>query len=98
MAKRIYRHGKIKKDRQITLTDRVFYKLGFQDGERQLEYTMRLLKATNNRLWNELCRLDRVDPIAGVLVPEVMVSQIIKALNKPTKNYPLAKRLKKLIK
>ena len=97
MAKRTYHHSTPKKDRKISETDRAFYKLGFQDGERQLERTIILLKTTNKRLWDELTRLDRVDPVAGVLVPEVMAHRIIKVLRKPMRNYHLAKKLKKLL-
>lgn len=88
--------AKQKKDRKISETDQAFYKLGFQNGQQQLERTLILLRTTNNQLWDELTRLDREDPVTGVVVPEVMVQQIIRALRKPTRNYRLARKLNNL--
>ena len=86
-----------KQSRKVSDTDRAFYKLGLQDGRRQLERTIILLKTTNRTLWDELCRLDREDPIAGVIMSRVLAKEIIKALRKPTKNHSkLAGTLEKL--
>ena len=86
------------KDRKITETDRYWYKLGFMNGESQLTRTVEKLRAAFGHLFDELTRLDRDDPRVGVLLDYKAVDQIITALRKPTKNFPLANKitLKKL--
>lgn len=93
--KRTYHRKRIKKDREITETDKAFYKLGLQDGEGQLKRTISLIKTTNRHLLDELLRLDREDATTGVLLSFEQTKRIIKALKKPKANPCRAKFLQK---
>ena len=91
-----------RKDRKITETDRAFYQIGMEDGERKLrqryEETLVLLKKTNNALWEELSRLDIELPLKGVLVSFPAMERLIKALAKPKAHSGLVVKFKKMLK
>lgn len=82
--------------REISETDRTFYKLGVLDGEDRLNRTIKLLKTTNRALWDELTRLDRAEPLVGVMVSFFTTGRIIKSLEQSKNNLPLLRKLKKM--
>ncbi len=85
-----------RKTRKITETDRAFYKLGLQEGENRLKRTLELLKTTNARLWDELCRLDEAEPREGVLLSFKTINQVIRNAKTGTVNPCLAHKLEKI--
>ncbi len=86
----------LRKTRKITETDRAFYKLGLQEGENRLKRTLELLKTTNARLWDELCRLDETEPRVGVLLSFKTINQVIRNAKTGTVNSDLAYKLEKI--
>ncbi len=85
------------KNRKYTESDKNWYKLGFMDGENQLRRTMEVLKTTNVRLYDELCRLDKDSPVVGVLLPFSVVERLVKQLKKPINHPHLARKFKKML-
>ena len=76
------------------------YKLGFADGERQLEITINTIKKTHRALFDELLRLDKTQPIDfvdSVQVPLRTMRRIIKHYRKHNYAY-MVNQLKTLIK
>lgn len=86
------------KKRKITNTDKAFYQLGYQDGERRERKMLLLLQKTNRALWDELCKLDERKPIVGVLMSFKVVERLIKSLKKPIKHLSLAREFNKMLK
>ena len=78
------------KDRKVTESDRQWYRLGYLNGQSQLQQTLEVLQTSISYLASELARLDRDEPRVGVLLNYEMVDRVIKGLRKPTKNFPLA--------
>jgi hypothetical protein len=56
------------------------YKLGIQDGEQRRDELLALALKTNRCLWRELQRMDKNQPVAGVLIPYDLVDMFDKAL------------------
>lgn len=83
------------KDRKISEENREFYRLGFLNGEAQLQSQVAKLRAAYGYLFEELTRLDREQPVVGVFLDYKTVNAIIKALKNATKNSRLASKLKK---
>lgn len=85
------------KKRKISDTDRAFYKLGVQEGENRLKSRMNILVTTNARLFQELARLDRVEPLpgTGVNLGLDQIKRVIAALKRPKANPYMAGRLQK---
>jgi len=81
----------------ITERDKKFYRLGFEQGEHKLRETTLLLQTTNKNLWQELLRLDRIAPVAGVVLTYNEVERLIRALRKGKVSYHRASNLKKKI-
>ena len=76
------------------------YKLGFADGELQLEKTILLVKKTHRALFDELLRLDTARPVVfkdTIEIPVRTVRGIIKLCVKQ-KNFYMAKKLRALVK
>ena len=76
------------------------YKLGFADGERQLEITINTIKKTHRALFDELLRLDKTQPTDfanSVRVPLRMMRRIIKFYSNHNYAY-MAKKLRALVK
>ena len=81
------------KDREVTQENKYFYKLGFMNGENRLQKTIEAVIKTNAHLMQELLRLDREQPVVGVLLDYNTIDKIIKAISKPLANRPLAKKI-----
>jgi hypothetical protein len=73
------------------------YKLGLQDGNNRLSHTINLIHKTNRALYDELLRLDRLEPlnVNSVVLSREQVDGIIAALRKAGKFYQ-ARKLKKI--
>lgn len=74
------------------------YKLGLLDGRNQLQQTINCIRKTNRRLFDELLRLDKVQPLDSccIKMSQKDVEELIKHLRK--KNcYWYAKKLQKLL-
>jgi len=63
---------------------RTAYKIGLLDGEDRLKKTINLIKTTNRVLFDELLRLDKIQPIDSscVKLRRVYVESLIKTLRK----------------
>lgn len=72
-----------RKDRKVTDTDRAWYKLGFMAGKAENARKIALLQIANKAvadLFEEEQRLDKDDPVVGVMVPFEDVERIIESL------------------
>lgn len=76
-----------KKNRKITETDKAWYHIGLLEGEQRLKQTIILLRKTNNALWDELLRLDRIEPVVGIVLSFSETKRFIKALKKTNPRY-----------
>jgi len=97
--KRTYHRKHVKKDREITDVDRAFYKLGVMDGENRNKQSLIALQNANRCLAEEIVRLDREDPIVGVVVPFRFAGVIIKSLRvaKTQKAYQQSRKFKQMV-
>lgn len=75
------------KKREITERDRQFYKMGFLNGCAQHDQTVNKLRGAYAQLFEELTRLDREEPLMGVLLDYKLVGSIIKGLRNAKGSY-----------
>ena len=77
------------------------YELGRRDGENRLQHTINIMKTTHRRLYNELTRLDRFEPLPDapniVRIDLDYLQKVVYHLQK-SKHFSLARSLKKYIK
>ena len=73
------------------------YRLGLEDGLRQAEQRLKLMQATNHRLWEELCRLDHCWPVERdyIIIPLRLARSIHKSLRRDH-NYHTIRKLKQI--
>jgi len=76
------RMAKKTKITKITERDKKYYRMGFEQGEHELKKTILLFQRTNKNLWRELLRLDRIVPVAGVVLTYAEVEKLARALRK----------------
>ncbi len=93
-----------KKNKQFTSEDKLIYQLGYRNGqadkEAEVKRTMILLRTTNGKLWDELTRLDNLQPLVGpgaVIAPLAFMQLLISKMP-VTVRYHYRDKLKKLIK
>lgn len=98
MAKRTYHRGLRKKNRKVSEMDRTFYKLGVQDGEDRIRASLVAMQNANRCLAEEIARLDKEDPIVGVVVPFGIAERIAQSLPSSRRDYYNAKTLRRMIK
>ena len=85
-------------EKKLTARDKKMFQMGYDLGQMNLTKTLSLLNRTNKRLWDELLRLDRMAPVAGVVLTYKEVERLINILRKNNLKYwgtKLNKKLKK---
>ena len=74
------------------------YDRGLLDGTQHRHQLIKAMQITNNKLWDELVRLDREEPLIGVLVSFDFAEQLVKCVRSEAHNYRLATRLRGAVK
>ena len=89
----------IQRSRKVTDTDRAWFALGVNEGKQQSAETIILLRKTNNILWDELQRLDRINPRkdVGVFLSFKKIEKLIAVLKKPEAKDYQVEALQKLL-
>ena len=80
---------------EMTDNDKYWYSLGFNNGEAQLKCTLEKLRASYHVLFDELTRLDKKQPVVGVLLSYKIIKSMLKAIRKGTVNYKLAAEIQR---
>lgn len=70
------------RNRKFTDHEKLMIRAGIAEGERRLEHRLRLLQATNHRLWDELCGLDGVEPLVDVRMSPKEANMIVEAMKR----------------
>ncbi|MFX0194597.1 MAG: hypothetical protein ACFFCW_00620 [Candidatus Hodarchaeota archaeon] len=71
------------------------YEYGYREGVNEVNKRLNCLRITNSYLWKELCRLDRNEPIEGVLLSVSFAEKLVDIL--PKKHSGTANELRKKI-
>jgi len=81
--------------KKATEIEKKWYRLGYLNGTRQLEGTLKRLKTGYGHLFDEITRLDKEKPRVGVLVDYKTFDTIILIAEKQKRTY-FVRRLKQM--
>ena len=70
------------KIRRFTEHDKLLFRAGVLEGERRVQYRLALLETTNRRLWEQLCELDKREPLVDVRMSMREAEDVLSAMTK----------------
>lgn len=68
------------KTRYFSDHDKLLFRAGVAEGEARLRLRLRLLETTNKRLWEQLCELDKLEPLVDVRATIAEAKMLMRAL------------------